>query len=68
MWRDRRRARPPILERLNISPKVWLHTTPRFESQFKHLIGTALHVQAACKLMGKRWDQGMKACQVAFPT
>ena len=61
-------ALPPILERLNIAPKQWLYTTTHFESQFKHLIGTALHVQAACQLMGKRWDRGMKACQTAFPT
>ncbi|WP_444958495.1 hypothetical protein [Microbulbifer sp. ZKSA002] len=38
---------PPILKRLGISPKHWLHLNRNFESRFKGLVGSVEAVQQA---------------------
>ena len=32
---------PPILQRLNVSPKHWIYLSTQFESRFKGVAGTA---------------------------
>lgn len=45
---------PPILERLHIDPRYWLHMTRNFESRFKSLVGAAYKLKAACQSLGYR--------------
>jgi hypothetical protein len=60
-------ALPPILERLQIEPAQWLLLTTRFESRFRTLVGAAYHVRTACETLRRRWAQGVRACEDAFP-
>ena len=39
---------PPILERLQIDPRYWLHMANNFEGRFKGLVGAAYRLKAAC--------------------
>lgn len=54
---------PPILERLQIDPRHWLHLNRNFESRFKSLVGAAHSVRAACEQLGKRWSHGIHDCE-----
>jgi hypothetical protein len=54
---------PPILERLNIDPRYWLHMTRNFESRFKGLVGAAYKLKAACKSLGYRRTPNLAACR-----
>jgi REP element-mobilizing transposase RayT len=54
---------PPILERLQVEPKAWLHMATRFESRFKGLVGAVYHLQAACKKLGYRRTPNLAVCR-----
>jgi hypothetical protein len=54
---------PPILERLQVDPKVWLHIATHFESRFKGLVGTVYRLQAACKQLGYRRTPNLAVCR-----
>jgi hypothetical protein len=54
---------PPILERLQVDPKYWLHMTRHFESRFKGLVGAAFQLQAACKKLGYRRTPNLATCR-----
>lgn len=54
---------PPILERLNIDPRYWLHMTRNFESRFKGLVGAAYQLKAACQSLGYRRTPNLAACR-----
>ena len=41
---------PPILQRLNISPKHWIYLSTQFESRFKGIAGTAESLKQKLKL------------------
>jgi len=43
---------PPILARLDIDPKNWLHCTANFESSFKGFAGSVDKVKQACAGLG----------------
>ncbi|WNZ55431.1 hypothetical protein QT397_21640 [Microbulbifer sp. MKSA007] len=49
---------PPVLERLDISPKHWLYLNRNFESYFKGLVGFVEAVQQTCAQFNKRWVHG----------
>ena len=53
---------PPILERLQIDPRYWLHMTRHFEGRFKGLVGTAFRLKAACKKLGYRRTPNLAVC------
>ncbi len=57
---------PPILERLGLDQKSWLHASTQFESRFKSIVGAAHTVRQACEHFGKRWTHGLKECEVLF--
>jgi len=66
--RDNKRAAisgdlPPILERLRIDPRYWVHMARHFEGRFKGLVGAAYRLQAACKTLGDRRTAGVTACR-----
>jgi len=54
---------PPILKRLDISPKHWLYLSRNFESRFKRLVGSAEVVRQVCAQQNKRWVHGLRDCQ-----
>jgi REP element-mobilizing transposase RayT len=54
---------PPILERLQIDPRYWLHMTKHFESRFKGLVGAAYKLKAACKCLGYRRTPNLATCR-----
>ena len=53
---------PPILERLQIDPRYWLHMTRHFEGRFKGLVGTAFRLKDACKKLGYRRTPNLAVC------
>ena len=57
---------PPLLEHLQIDPDEWRHITGKFESRFRHLVGTAYRLKAACQSLGYRRTPGLGACQQVF--
>ena len=54
---------PPILERLQIAPRYWLHMTKHFESRFKGLVGAAYRLKAACEALGYRRTPNLAVCR-----
>jgi REP element-mobilizing transposase RayT len=54
---------PPILERLQIDPRYWLHMTRNFESRFKGLVGATYKLKAACQSLGYRRTPNLAACR-----
>jgi hypothetical protein len=54
---------PPILERLQVDPKHWLHMATHFESRFKGLVGTVYQLKTACKQLGYRRTPNLTACR-----
>ena len=53
---------PPILERLQIDPRYWLHMARHFEGRFKGLVGTAYRLKAACERLGYRRTPNLAVC------
>lgn len=54
---------PPILERLQVEPKYWLHMAKHLESRFKGLVGAAIQLQTACKKLGYRRTPNLATCR-----
>jgi hypothetical protein len=54
---------PPILERLQMERKSWLHMATHFENRFKGLVGAAYQLQVACKRLGYRRTPNLAACR-----
>jgi len=54
---------PPILERLQIDPRYWLHMANNFEGRFKGLVGAAYRLKAACKSLGYRRTPNLAVCR-----
>jgi hypothetical protein len=54
---------PPILKRLQVDPKHWLHMATHFESRFKGLVGAVYKLQTACKQLGYRRTPSLAACR-----
>lgn len=52
----------PILERLQIDPRYWLHMAQHFESRFKGLVGSAYKLRAACEALGYQRTPNLAAC------
>ena len=57
---------PPILQRLQIDPQLWLYMSQHFESRFKGLVGTAYSLRTACQRMGYQRAVGIGYCQALF--
>ena len=59
---------PDILQRLELDMETrhWLYLTQHFERPFRHLVGAAYHVRAACEALGQRWVQGINQCERLF--
>ncbi len=57
---------PPILDRLGLDQKSWLHASTQFESRFKSIVGAAHTVRQACEHFGKRWVHGLRECEATF--
>jgi REP element-mobilizing transposase RayT len=53
---------PPILERLQIDPRYWLHMAGHFEGRFKGLVGTAYRLKATCERLGYRRTPNLAIC------
>jgi len=54
---------PPILKRLNIDPENWMYLSINFESKFKGLMGSALHLKAVCKSLGYKRTPSLGHCE-----
>ena len=57
---------PPILTRLQISPKHWLKLATEFESRFKGIAGTAESIKQKCSLFGLTRKQNWRNCKTLF--
>jgi hypothetical protein len=57
---------PPILDRLQMDPKLWLYTTQHFESQFKGLVGGMFKLKETCKKLGYARSPGLTNCKKIF--
>jgi len=57
----------PILERLNMEPKLWAYLIQHFESRFKSLVGAAYKLKQVCQSLGYQRTPGLKNCAVYFP-
>ena len=53
---------PPILERLQIDPRYWLHMVRHFEGRFKGLVGVAYRLKATCERLGYRRTPNLAVC------
>ena len=58
---------PPILDRLNIEPKLWLNSCTRFEKQFKTFVGNEGRIKTLLNKLNKKSCHGIHNCQLAFP-
>ena len=54
---------PPILQRLGIKPRYWLHMARHFEGRFRNLIGAADRLAEACKALGYRRTPNLSTCR-----
>ncbi len=57
---------PDILVRLEIDPQQWHYLTTRFESRFKHLVGTVHSVKKACRELNRQWVHGISSSRALF--
>jgi len=57
---------PPVLTRLQISPKHWLKLSTEFESRFKGIAGTAESIKQKCSLFGLTRKQNWRNCKTLF--
>jgi len=57
---------PPILTRLQVSPKHWLKLATEFESRFKGIAGTAVSIEQKCNLFGLTRKQNWRNCKTLF--
>ena len=57
---------PPVLNRLNISPKHWIYLSTQFESRFKGIVGTAESLKRSWKKFGLIRKQSLKASLELF--
>jgi hypothetical protein len=53
----------PILDRLALASEGWLEAVRGYEGHFRRLVGRAAAVRAAAEAAGRRWFQGITACQ-----
>lgn len=53
---------PPILARLNLSPKHWLYTSQHFEHCFKGLVGKMFKLKETCEQLGYQRTPGKNHC------
>jgi REP element-mobilizing transposase RayT len=56
----------PILDRLGISTKGWLHNCQQLEQNFYHVIGPISLLKEFCEKIGLRWLHGQTACRRSF--
>ena len=57
---------PPLLVRLDIDARQWRYLTTRFESHFKHLVGTVHALRRACHSLNRNWVHGVTSARVLF--
>ena len=55
---------PPLLVRLDIDARQWRYLTTRFESHFKHLVGTVNALRRACHSLNRNWVHGVTSARL----
>jgi hypothetical protein len=57
---------PPILTRLQISPRHWLKLATELESRFKGIAGTAESIKQKASLFGLTRKQNWRNCKILY--
>ena len=59
-------SRPPILERLAMSPTSWTRSMKLFRSAELRFLGPADAIRDVANCLSRKWFRGANACQAVF--